>query len=207
MAGAHSDIHFATAHLLKGLKTRTVSSGIVTSLLQASQLMLNLGSVIVLARLLTPQDFGLLAMVFSVMGFFRVFNEAGLSTATVQKEEITHAQVSNLFWTNVALGGMITLALAFSGPGGCLVLPGATAGCRHAGTLRDFHLDKFNSSAPGAAQTPDAFQSGRAYSDRLGCDRGFRRYSHGLARFWLLESGRNATIHTGSRTPDDMVGL
>ena len=104
MASAHSDTHFATAHLLKGLKTRTVSSGIVMSLLQASLLMMNLGSVIVLARLLTPQDFGLLAMVLSVMGFFRVFNEAGLSTATVQKEEITHAQVSNLFWTNVALG-------------------------------------------------------------------------------------------------------
>jgi PST family polysaccharide transporter len=116
MASAHSDTHFATAHLLKGLKTRTVSSGIVMSLLQASLLMMNLGSVIVLARLLTPQDFGLLAMVLSVMGFFRVFNEAGLSTATVQKEEITHAQVSNLFWTNVALGGLITLALAFSGP-------------------------------------------------------------------------------------------
>lgn len=116
MASANSDIHFATTHLLKGLKTRTISSGIVTSLLQAALLMMNLGSVMVLARLLTPQDFGLLAMVFAVMGFFRVFNEAGLSTATVQKEGITHAQVSNLFWTNVALGGMITLALAFSAP-------------------------------------------------------------------------------------------
>lgn len=116
MARTHSDIHFATDHLLKGLKTRTVSSGIVTSLFQAALLMINLGSVMVLARLLTPQDFGLLAMVFAVMGFFRVFTAAGLSTATVQKEGITHAQVSNLFWTNVALGGMITLVLAFSAP-------------------------------------------------------------------------------------------
>ena len=116
MASAHSDIHFATAHLLTGLKTRTISGGIVTGLQQGLLFMLNLGSVMVLARLLTPQDFGLLAMVITVMGFFRVFNEAGLSTATVQKEEITHAQVSNLFWTNVALGGIITLALAFSAP-------------------------------------------------------------------------------------------
>lgn len=115
MANAHSDIHFATDHLLKGLKTRTVSSGIITSLFQVAQLLLNLGSVVVLARLLTPQDFGLIAMVFAVMSFFRVFSEAGLSTATIQKEGITHAQVSNLFWTNVALGGMITLVLGFSG--------------------------------------------------------------------------------------------
>ncbi len=116
MARVHSDIHFATDHLLKGLKTRTVSSGIVTSLFQGTLLMLNLGSVMVLARLLTPQDFGLLAMVVAVMAFFQVFNEGGLSTATVQKEGITHAQVSNLFWTNAALGGMITLALAVSSP-------------------------------------------------------------------------------------------
>src|SRR5207244_7930136 len=106
----------APLHLWKVLKPRTVSICIVTSLFQAAVLMIILGSVMVLARLLTPQDFGLLAMVFAVMGFFRVFTAAGLSTATVQKEGITHAQVSNLFWTNVAVGGMITLVLAFSAP-------------------------------------------------------------------------------------------
>lgn len=116
MASANSDAHYSTDHLLKGLKTRTVSGGIVTSLLQVALLLINLGSVIVLARLLPPQDFGLLAMVLAVMGFFRVFGEAGLSTATVQKEEITHAQVSNLFWTNAAVGGLLTGALALSSP-------------------------------------------------------------------------------------------
>lgn len=116
MTHAGSDAHFSTEHLLTGLKARTVSNGIVTGLLQAVLLVMNLGSVMVLARLLLPQDFGLLAMVFAVMGFFRVFNEAGLSTATVQKEGITHAQVSNLFWTNVALGGVITLVLACFAP-------------------------------------------------------------------------------------------
>ena len=71
----------------------------------------------VLARLLTPQDFGLVAMVTTVIGFFRIFNDAGLSTATVQRESITHAQVSNLFWTNVTLGVTISLILAISAPG------------------------------------------------------------------------------------------
>jgi PST family polysaccharide transporter len=51
----------------------------------------------VLARLLNPADFGLVAMLMTVMGFLRVFKEAGPSTATIQREGITHAQVSNLF--------------------------------------------------------------------------------------------------------------
>ena len=63
----------------------------------------------VLARLLVPQDFGLFAMVTTVMGFLRIFQDAGLSMATVQRQEITHAQVSNLFWVNVAVGGVATL--------------------------------------------------------------------------------------------------
>src|SRR5579864_2487797 len=108
--------HFATGHLLIGLKSRTVSSGIVTGVGQIAQLGLNLGSIVVLARLLTPQDFGLVAMVTTITGFLRIFNDAGLSTATVQREGITHAQVSNLFWTNVALGTGTTLLLAVSAP-------------------------------------------------------------------------------------------
>ena len=59
----------------------------------------------VLARLLAPQEFGLVAMVTTVMGFLRIFQDAGLSTATVQRQKITHAQVSNLLWVNVAVGG------------------------------------------------------------------------------------------------------
>lgn len=116
MASGHSDVHFSTDHLLEGLKSRTVSSGIVTSVLQVALLVLNLGSIVLLARLLAPEDFGLLAMVLTVMGFFRVFGEAGLSTVTVQKDGITHAQVSNLFWTNIAVGGVVTLTLALLAP-------------------------------------------------------------------------------------------
>jgi len=112
----HQDAHLSTAHLLKGLKGRTVSGGIVTTLMQVVLLMMNLGSVVALARLLTPQDFGLVGMVFGFMSIFRVFNDAGLSVATIQREGITHAQVSNLFWTNVALGGMITLVVALAAP-------------------------------------------------------------------------------------------
>jgi polysaccharide transporter, PST family len=105
-----------TEHLLANLKGRTVSSSVVTILAQFTQFVLMLGSTMILARLLAPQDFGLVAMVTTIIGFFRIFNEAGLSTATVQREGITHAQVSNLFWTNLALGSAISLLLAMSAP-------------------------------------------------------------------------------------------
>ena len=62
------------------------------------------------------QEFGLVAMVTVVIDFLRVFQDVGLSTATVQRQQITHAQVSNLFWVNVAVGIGITLLLAALSP-------------------------------------------------------------------------------------------
>src|SRR5437867_9277254 len=108
--------HFATDHLLTNLRQRTISSGLISAVAQGPQFFLNLAYVMVLARLLVPQDFGLFAMVTTVMGFLRIFQDAGLSMATVQRQEITHAQVSNLFWVNVAVGGVATLFVSSSAP-------------------------------------------------------------------------------------------
>lgn len=110
------DRHFQTDHLLANLKSRTISSGFITFASQGIQFALTMASTMILARLLSPRDFGLVAMVWTVVGFLRVFKEAGLSTATVQREGITHAQVSNLFWINVAMSGMISLLVAVAAP-------------------------------------------------------------------------------------------
>src|SRR5437868_1201948 len=103
--------HLRTDHLLSDLKGRTISGAFITIVSQGTQFLLNVVSIMVLARLLTPKDFGLFAMVTTVMGYLRVFKDAGLSTATVQREGITHAQVSNLFWINVVMSGAIGLIL------------------------------------------------------------------------------------------------
>src|SRR5438552_2518803 len=108
--------HLSTDHLLTNLRQRTISSGLVTAEAQGAQFFLNLGYIMVLARLLVPQEFGLVAMVTAGTGFLRIFQDAGLSMATVQRQEITHAQVSNLFWVNVAVGGVTTLLVAASAP-------------------------------------------------------------------------------------------
>src|SRR5437667_10260087 len=108
--------HFRTDHLLTNLKGHTISSGAVTMSAQAGKFVLSLVSTMILARLLTPRDFGLVAMVTTVTSFLRVFKDAGLSIATVQRERITHAQVSNLFWINVAVSAVSTLIVAALAP-------------------------------------------------------------------------------------------
>jgi O-antigen/teichoic acid export membrane protein len=69
----------------------------------------------ILARLLVPGDFGLIGMAVAVTGFISLFRDLGLSQATVQRDNITHADVNALFWVNVAVStllALLTVALA-----------------------------------------------------------------------------------------------
>ncbi len=108
--------HFNTEHLLANLTHRTVSSGFISLGTQGAKLALNLASTIILARLLMPKDFGLVTMVMAVSGLLMVLKDAGLSTATIQKDSITHAQVSNLFWVNIAFSSVLALIMAATAP-------------------------------------------------------------------------------------------
>lgn len=106
---------FRTDHLLPELGKRAVSGGAITAAAQGVKFVMNLVSAVVLARLLSPEEFGLVGMVLAVTGILGLFSEVGLSTATVQRETITHAQVSNLFWINIALSsfiGLVSMALS-----------------------------------------------------------------------------------------------
>ena len=101
--------HFRTDHLISNLGKRAFSGGIVTTLSQAARFALYMALTVILARMLKPPDFGLVAMALALTSVLHMFRDAGLSTATVQQERITHAQVSNLFWANVAVGLLCTL--------------------------------------------------------------------------------------------------
>ena len=107
--------YFNTERLKTGLGARAARGGAVTFASQAFKFFAGLGTTMVLGRLLSPADYGLIGMVAVVTGFVSMFKDLGLSAATVQRDEITAAQVSTLFWVNVALSigvGMATLALA-----------------------------------------------------------------------------------------------
>jgi teichuronic acid exporter len=68
---------------------------------------------IFLARILTPEDFGLVGMVMVVVNFSQVFMDMGFSTALIQKQEITEEQYSTIFYLNVLVGGCLTCLMFF----------------------------------------------------------------------------------------------
>lgn len=76
----------------------------------------SVGSTAVLARLLSPDDYGLMGMVATLTALLLVFSDMGLSWATIQRRELTQAQVSNLFWINVGAGLLLWIACILLAP-------------------------------------------------------------------------------------------
>lgn len=107
---------FKTDHLQKDLKKKSVRGGVITMIAQAMKFMLQMCSTVTLARLLTPDDYGLIGMITVVLRFVLLFKDLGLATATIQKSEITHQQISTLFWINVAVGCLIAILVACLSP-------------------------------------------------------------------------------------------
>jgi PST family polysaccharide transporter len=98
------------------LKERSVRSGAITITEQILGHGFQIVSVMILSRLLTPEDYGIVAMVTAITGFVNLFRELGLSSATVQSQKITQDQISSLFWINAGLGLLITVIIAAMGP-------------------------------------------------------------------------------------------
>lgn len=71
-----------------------------------------LASTILLARLLSPHDFGLATMVLVLVGFAPMLIDLGTTDASTQKARITPVEISTLFWLNLAIGGTLALLLA-----------------------------------------------------------------------------------------------
>ena len=76
----------------------------VTLMGQLARFGVQLVALVALARLLSPQDFGLVAMVTVITGVAFILGDAGLSMAALQSRELTHQQRSNLFWLNLGIG-------------------------------------------------------------------------------------------------------
>jgi O-antigen/teichoic acid export membrane protein len=100
---------------MKDLKERMIRGGLVRVCAQGANFVLRVGSLMVLARLLEPRDFGLVGMATAVTGVLNLFRDFGLSTASVQRETVTDEQMSTLFWINSSIGAILALlSLAIS---------------------------------------------------------------------------------------------
>jgi len=103
-------------YLRTDLKERSVSGGVWAGVAQVPQVLLQSIATVVRARLLTPTDFCPVGMVTAVTVIAAGFADLGLTEATIQRKELTHEQVSTLFWINAAVGLFLTLLTAGMAP-------------------------------------------------------------------------------------------
>lgn len=101
---------------MKDLKEKTVRGGLARLGAQGADFVLRLVSLMVLARLLGPKDFGLVGMVTAFTGVLVLFRDFGLSVAAVQRPNVTNEQLSTLFWINVAVGSVLAVFTAAMAP-------------------------------------------------------------------------------------------
>lgn len=90
-------------------------SGIVLST-QALRALLQFGSMVILARLLDPVDFGLIAMVTAVIGLADLVRDFGLSSAAIQAKDLSRDERTNLFWANLGFGTASTAVIIVCAP-------------------------------------------------------------------------------------------
>ena len=95
---------------------KSVQGSVMSVSSQVVRFTLRTGSMMVLARLLTAEDFGLQGMVLVTTGFLALFRDAGLSAVTVQRDSLSHDQVSTLFWINAAVGAVLATLLVLAAP-------------------------------------------------------------------------------------------
>jgi PST family polysaccharide transporter len=93
------------------LGRKSLHSGAIFVAARTANLFVQFVSMVVLARLLTPHDYGLVAIVFALLGFAPMLIDLGSSDASVQKARIAHADLSTLFFLNLTIGTTLTLLL------------------------------------------------------------------------------------------------
>ncbi len=98
------------------LAKRSVRGGMSTLGGQLVRTVVQTIGTVVLARMLVPSDYGLVAMASVVVALAQVVKDGGLSMATVQRAEVTHPQVSNLFWVNIGASILVAAFVAAIAP-------------------------------------------------------------------------------------------
>jgi O-antigen/teichoic acid export membrane protein len=101
---------------MQDLKERTIRGGFARICAQAANFSFRVGSLMILARLLGPKEFGLVGMVTAFTGILNLFRDFGLSTASVQRANVTEEQMSTLLWVNILVGAVLALLALILAP-------------------------------------------------------------------------------------------
>jgi len=111
-----SDIFFADNLAEEGHGRRVLRSGAVTVVARVANAVVQIGGVLFLARLLTPEDYGLVSMVAAIVGFAPLVVDLGTRDAVVQRPTISRQEVSAIFWITTGISTALTFAVAAAGP-------------------------------------------------------------------------------------------
>jgi PST family polysaccharide transporter len=109
-------VYFEDHRDSKDLGRVALRGGIVSVAMQYGNGALQIVATIILARLLAPEDFGLVAIVLVLTSFAPLLIDFGLGDATAQRNEITRGQVSSLFWLSSGIGLVIAVVVAACSP-------------------------------------------------------------------------------------------
>lgn len=101
---------------LDDLKKASVLGGLFTIGARLCSVGIQISSTVILARLLEPEAFGLIAMVLVITQFAGLFKDMGLSSAAIQTKTLNEQQQSNLFWVNAGLGLFLTVLVSSLAP-------------------------------------------------------------------------------------------
>ena len=98
------------------LRARALGGAAINLIAQLIKIAIQFASVIVLARLLSPADFGVFGMVMPVAAFILIFQDLGLSQAVISSPTLTYGQLSSTFWINFAISLLVAILLAGLAP-------------------------------------------------------------------------------------------
>lgn len=90
------------------LTKKSLNSGMQSLIGQVASFVIMMGSTAVLARLLNPADYGLIAIVIAMTTFFNLFKDFGLSVTLIQRQTIKNDEVSTIYWFTVFIGFILT---------------------------------------------------------------------------------------------------
>ena len=97
-------------------RTSAISGAFFSGVGQGVRFLTHAAAIVILARLLTPSDFGLTAMVYPIIFFAVTLQEAGLGAAVIQRRDISQKELNTVFWLNVLFGLVLAGALIASAP-------------------------------------------------------------------------------------------
>jgi O-antigen/teichoic acid export membrane protein len=101
---------------LASLKARAVSGIKWNSIGEAGRLLISFAVSVVLARLLTPKDFGLIAMLLIFQEIANAFINSGLNAPLIQNRDISQVDCSTIFYFNLGVGSLSYLLLVVCAP-------------------------------------------------------------------------------------------